>query len=91
MKDMFNLDGRVAVVTGGAGLIGYALAEGLATFGAHIFIADINQEIAGMRAAELTAKGLRCSAVAMDTSDVACIGSRYSSNLVKGRNSRCLG
>jgi NAD(P)-dependent dehydrogenase (short-subunit alcohol dehydrogenase family) len=74
VKDMFNLDGRVAVVTGGAGLIGYALAQGLATFGAHTFIADINQEIAEMRAAELTAKGLRCSAVAMDTTDVAGIG-----------------
>lgn len=57
MKDMFNLDGRVAVVTGGAGLIGYALAQGLATFGAHTFIADINEETAEKRAAELRAKG----------------------------------
>jgi NAD(P)-dependent dehydrogenase (short-subunit alcohol dehydrogenase family) len=73
MKDLFNLDGRVAVVTGGAGLIGYAMAHGLAAFGAHTFIADINEEIAGRRAAELTGKGLQCSAVVMDTSDVASI------------------
>jgi len=70
---MFNLDGRVAVVAGGAGLIGYALAEGLATFGANTFIADINEESTGRYAAELTAKGLRCSAVPLDVLDVASI------------------
>jgi NAD(P)-dependent dehydrogenase (short-subunit alcohol dehydrogenase family) len=73
VKDLFNLTNRVAVVTGGAGLIGYALAEGLATFGAHTFIADINEEIAVKRAAELTAKGLRCSPLALDILDVASI------------------
>lgn len=75
MKEMFNLDGRVAVVTGGAGLIGYAMAQGLATFGAHTFIADINEETAAKRAEELSAKGLRCSALAMDISDVDSISS----------------
>ena len=73
MKDIFNLDGRVAVVAGGAGLIGYALAEGLATFGANTFIADVNEESAGKYAAELTAKGLRCSALPLDVLDVASI------------------
>ena len=73
MKDLFNLDGRVAVVTGGAGLIGYALAQGLATFGAHVFIADINEDIAGKCAAELAASGLRCSAVGLDICDIASI------------------
>jgi len=73
MKDLFNLDGRVAVVTGGAGLIGKALAQGLATFGAHTFIADINENTAEECAAKLTAKGLRCSAVALDISDMASI------------------
>jgi len=67
---MFNLDGRVAVVTGGAGLIGFALANGLASFGAHTFIADINEEIAEKRAFELTQKGLQSSAIVIDTSDV---------------------
>lgn len=78
MKDMFNLDGRVAVVTGGAGLIGFALAQGLATFGAHTFIADINEESAGRCAAELTAKGLKCSAIAFDILDVASISTGIS-------------
>jgi NAD(P)-dependent dehydrogenase (short-subunit alcohol dehydrogenase family) len=73
VKDIFNLRGRVAVVTGGAGLIGFALAEGLASFGAHTYIADINEDLAAKRAAELTARGLRCSVLALDTSNVAAI------------------
>ena len=83
MKDMFNLDGRVAVVTGGAGLIGYTLAQGLATFGAHTFIADINEDTAGKCAAELTAKGLRCSAVVLDILDVASISTGIAKILSK--------
>jgi NAD(P)-dependent dehydrogenase (short-subunit alcohol dehydrogenase family) len=75
MKDLFNLDGRVAVVTGGAGLIGQALAQGLATFGAHTFIADIDEDTAKKCAAQLTDKGLQCSAVALDISNVASISS----------------
>lgn len=73
MREMFNLDGRVAVVAGGAGLIGYALAQGLATFGAHTFIADIDEDKAGKCAADLTAKGLKCSAIALDILDVTSI------------------
>jgi NAD(P)-dependent dehydrogenase (short-subunit alcohol dehydrogenase family) len=70
---MFNLEGRVAVVSGGAGLIGYALAQGLATFGAHTFIADIKEDTAEKYAAELTAKGLRCSALVLDILDIDSI------------------
>lgn len=75
MKDIFNLDGRVAVVTGGAGLIGHALAQGLATFGAHTFIADVNADAAEKRASELTRKGLKCSAVEVDILDATSISS----------------
>lgn len=73
MKDLFNLDGRVAVVTGGAGLIGRALVQGLATFGAHTFIADVNQDIAEKNAKEFASKGLHCSAIALDILDAASI------------------
>lgn len=73
MKDMFNLEGRVAVVTGGGGLIGYVLAQGLATFGAYTFIADIDAATAERCAADLTAKGLQCSAIALDILDVTSV------------------
>jgi NAD(P)-dependent dehydrogenase (short-subunit alcohol dehydrogenase family) len=50
MCEMFSLEGKVAVVVGGAGGIGEILAEGLAKQGAKVAIADImldkGQEIA---------------------------------------------
>ena len=38
MKDMFRLDGKIAVVTGGAGGIGEALALGLGYQGATVVV-----------------------------------------------------
>ncbi len=42
IKDMFNLQGRVAIITGGAGLLGMKYAEVLADAAAHLVIADVN-------------------------------------------------
>src|SRR4030042_2972290 len=41
MSDMFSLEGKIAVVIGGAGGIGEILSQGLAKQGAKIAIADI--------------------------------------------------
>jgi len=43
MNDMFDLAGRVAVVTGGAGVLGTQFAHALAERGAGVVIADIEQ------------------------------------------------
>ena len=45
MKDMFRLDGKVAIVTGGAGGIGEALALGLGYQGATVVVASRNQAV----------------------------------------------
>ena len=43
-KEYYSLKGKVAVITGGAGLIGKALCLGLAEAGAKTYIADINKK-----------------------------------------------
>ncbi len=56
-RNLYNLEGKVAVVAGGAGGIGQAVCEGLAAFGVTVVIADINQAGAEALAAEITAAG----------------------------------
>jgi NAD(P)-dependent dehydrogenase (short-subunit alcohol dehydrogenase family) len=64
--EMFRLDGRVALVTGGGGAIGLASAEALAEAGARVIIADIDTKSAENGRAALAAKGYDADAVAMD-------------------------
>jgi NAD(P)-dependent dehydrogenase (short-subunit alcohol dehydrogenase family) len=47
LTDMFSLDGRVAVVTGGAGQLGGEIARGLAARGAKVAIFDIAEAADG--------------------------------------------
>lgn len=53
---MFRLDGRTAVVTGGASGIGQAVAEMFAACGAHVHILDMNRQLA-----QAVADGIRNS------------------------------
>ena len=43
-KDLFSCRGKVAVVVGGAGLIGSEIVRGMNDFGAKVYIADINKK-----------------------------------------------
>jgi len=44
MIDLFRLDGRVAVITGGAGLLGVQHAEAIAAAGGHTVLLDIDAQ-----------------------------------------------
>jgi len=73
MKNLFDLTGKTAVVTGGAGLLGRAYAQGVALFGADVFIADINSGVGNKVAEELRSQDLKVGFVPLDISDVASI------------------
>jgi NAD(P)-dependent dehydrogenase (short-subunit alcohol dehydrogenase family) len=64
--DRFNLNGRVAVVTGGEEGIGLACVEALAEAGAHVYIADGNLKGAAQAQAAMGAKGYVVDVIEMD-------------------------
>ena len=70
---MFDLSGRVALVTGGNGGIGLGLARGLARCGASVMVAgrDANKNAAAV--AELSALGGKADSVVADITDEAAV------------------
>lgn len=75
MSQPFRLDGRRALVTGGASGIGEQTVRALANAGAQVFIADLNQVAADKLAVEV---GGGASGVAMDVSDPASVAAAFS-------------
>lgn len=76
MKDMFKLDGKIAIVTGGAGGIGEALALGLGVHGATVVVSSRNQEAIEKVAQKITAEsGNEAIAIVSDVTDESSIES----------------
>jgi NAD(P)-dependent dehydrogenase (short-subunit alcohol dehydrogenase family) len=66
MNKLFDLNGKVALVIGGHGGIGKAVALGLADAGADVAVASRNLEALEIVAKEIRAKGKKSTAAAVD-------------------------
>jgi 2-dehydro-3-deoxy-D-gluconate 5-dehydrogenase len=69
----FDLDGKVAIVTGGNGGIGLGMARGLAEAGAGIVIVGRNAAKSEAAVAELEQQGAKAISVSADVTDKAAV------------------
>jgi NAD(P)-dependent dehydrogenase (short-subunit alcohol dehydrogenase family) len=53
-RDLFDLSGRTAVITGGCGILGRRFGEGLAEFGAKVALLDLDEQATQAAASELS-------------------------------------
>jgi len=73
VKDLLDLGGRIAVVTGGSRGIGLQMAEGLGEMGAKVAITARRQDELDEARAHLEGIGIECLTVACDLADFATI------------------
>jgi NAD(P)-dependent dehydrogenase (short-subunit alcohol dehydrogenase family) len=78
VTNLFDLKGRVAIVTGGAGLLGYQHGSILAAAGSHVVLLDLGSANPKLRAEQLTADhGPECLGLAVDiTSETSLLEAR---------------
>ena len=72
MKDLFSLEGKIALVTGGSVGIGAMIAEGFVNFGAKVYLVARREEVLKKKQEELAKIG-PCEYLAADIGSVAGI------------------
>ncbi len=83
-SELFDLTGRVAIVTGGAGLLGYHHGAILAAAGASIVVLDLAVANPAMRAEQLQlAHGPECLGLAVDITSEASIAAARDAIMAK--------
>ena len=75
MSSLFDLRGRVAIVTGGNGGIGLGMARGLANAGASVVVAARNAAKPNAAVRELRALGADALAVSVDVAEEKSVDS----------------
>ena len=83
---MFNLTGKVAVVTGGGSGIGRAIASTFAHQGAQLVVLDLDERAAGETATAIGAAGGKARAAACDVANAAGVNTAFDE--IVGENGR---
>jgi 2-deoxy-D-gluconate 3-dehydrogenase len=73
VSKLFDLSGKVAIVTGGNGGIGLGMARGLADAGADIAVVARNEAKSSAAVADLRDRGVRAMSVTADVTDKAAV------------------
>lgn len=73
-QELFSLQGKTALVTGGSRGLGLQMAEALGEQGARLVISSRKQEELDLAVAHLASKGIEASAIAADLSHEANVG-----------------
>src|SRR5450631_2288210 len=73
MTNPFDLGGRLALVTGGGGGLGLAIARGLAAAGARVIVNGRNRDKLDAAVAALRAEGHDAAAAAFDVADAEAV------------------
>jgi len=73
LEELFGLSGQTAVVIGGAGVLGGALATGLARAGAHVIVASRNEEHCKAKVREIVDCGGKAGYCTVDVMQRASI------------------
>jgi NAD(P)-dependent dehydrogenase (short-subunit alcohol dehydrogenase family) len=81
ISEKFNLTGKVALVTGGAGLLGTEFCQALAQAGAAVVVVDLNEQAARKVSQVLVAGGSQSISVSTDIIDPNSVGSMMAATL----------
>lgn len=69
MHHLFDLTGKIALITGSARGLGFAYAEGLANAGAHVILNDLNDTVLQEAVEQLQSKGLSAQGIVFNVAD----------------------
>lgn len=74
LSNLFDLSGKVALVTGGTGIQGKRITRSLAANGADVVVADLDQDTVAAQAAEIADEyGVRTLGIVCDVADKASV------------------
>lgn len=75
MKNIFSVEGKIALVTGSTGGLGFAFARGLARHGARIILNGRNSEKLEARLREMESEGIKAEGYVFDVSQAEEVNS----------------